>query len=203
MPTRDPRVDAYIAKSAEFARPILTHLRAVVHEACPDVEETMKWSSPTFMYHGMLGGMAAFKQHATFGFWKHELVAEAVGSTTVSDRAGEAMGSFGRITAVGDLPARRTLVRLVKAAMRLNQAGVKRTPKAKAPRKPIPVPDDLARALGKNAKAHATWDAFPPSHRREYLEWITEAKTAPTREKRLATTLEWLVEGKDRNWKYR
>ena len=201
MPPPDPRFDAYIAKSAEFARPILEHLRGVVREACPEVEETMKWGAPHFDYRGPLAGMAAFKAHCAFGFWKGALVAEAVGAR--ADRAGEAMGDFGRIASLRDLPPRRELVRWIKAAMALNEAGVKRTPKAKAPRAPIPVPDDLAAALKRNAKARATWEDFSPSHRREYLEWITEAKTAPTRARRLATTLEWLAEGKERNWKYR
>jgi hypothetical protein len=206
LPKTDPRIDAYIARSAEFARPILTHLREVVHEACPDVEETMKWSMPHFMYHGMLAGMSAFKQHAAFGFWKGALVAEAMGAGKGTGKSGEAMGDFGRITSLKDLPARATLVRWVKTAMRLNEEGVKRTPKRpKAPRKPLPTPLDLTAVLGKraNAKARAAWAGFSPSHRREYIEWITEAKTDATRAKRLATTLEWLAEGKDRNWKYR
>jgi uncharacterized protein YdeI (YjbR/CyaY-like superfamily) len=202
MPSTDPRVDAYIAKQADFARPILRHLRAVVHQACPDVEETIKWGMPHFMHRGMLAGMSAFQAHAAFGFWKSRLVAEAMG-VKGTGKSEEAMWDFGRITSLRDLPPKREMVRWVRAAMRLNEEGVKRTPKARTARKPLPVPDDLARALRKDAKARATWDGFPPSHRREYLEWITEAKTAPTRERRLATTLEWLAEGKDRNWKYR
>ena len=202
MPSPDPRVDAYIAEQADFARPILTHIRAVVHAVCPEVEETLKWGMPHFRYRGMLGGMAAFKQHATFGFWKGALVAEAMG-VKGSGKSDEAMGDFGRITSVRDLPPKRELVRWVKAAMKLNEEGVKRTPRARTARKPLPVPDDLARELRKSAKARATWEGFPPSHRREYIEWITEAKRPETRAKRLATTLEWLAEGKDRNWKYR
>jgi uncharacterized protein YdeI (YjbR/CyaY-like superfamily) len=202
MPSTDPRVDGYIAKQADFARPILRHLRAVVHQACPDVEETIKWGMPHFMHHGMLAGMSAFKAHAAFGFWKGRLVAEAMGVKDTG-KSEEAMWDFGRVTSLRDLPPKREMVRWVRAAMRLNEEGVKRTPKARTARKPLPVPDDLAKALRKDAKARATWDGFPPSHRREYLEWITEAKTAPTRERRLATTLEWLAEGKDRNWKYR
>ena len=201
MPLPDPRIDAYVAKSADFARPILTHLRAVVHEACPEVEETLKWGTPHFMYRGMLGGMAAFREHCAFGFWKGALVAKAMGVKGAKPGAG--MGDFGRITSVRDLPTKRELVRWVKAAMRLNEAGVKRTPKAKAPRAALPLPDDLAKALRQDAAARATWDGFPPSHRREYLEWLAEAKKPETRAKRLATTLEWLAEGKDRNWKYR
>ncbi len=203
MPTPDPRVDAYIAKSAEFARPILSHLRAAVHEACPEVEETIKWGMPHFTHHGILAGMAAFKAHCAFSFGKGALVAEAMGAKDVAGRAGEAMGDFGRITSLRDLPPKRELVRWVKTAVRLNEQGVKRPLKHRSPRKPIPVPEDLAKALRGNARARATWEKFSPSHRREYLEWITEAKTTPTRARRLATTLEWLAEGKERNWKYR
>jgi hypothetical protein len=201
MPTTDPRVDGYIAKQADFARPILTHLRSVVRQACPEVRETIKWGMPHFEYHGMLAGMAAFKAHCAFGFWKGTLVAKALGAKGV--KAGEGMGDFGRITSIKDLPSKRELAGWVKAAMRLNEEGVKRTPKARTVRKPLPVPDDLARALRKRAKARATWDAFPPSHRREYIEWLTEATAAATRARRLATTLEWLAEGRDMNRKYR
>lgn len=198
MPKTDPRVDAYIAKSAEFARPILTHIRAVVHAACPEVEETLKWGMPSFLYHGILCGMAAFKQHCTFGFWKGELIVDAKGQ-----RADEAMGQFGRLTSVKDLPAKKVLAGYIHKAMELNESGVKvAKPKRAKVKKEIVTPPDLAAALKKNAKARATFDAFSPSHRREYIEWITEAKREETREKRLKTTIEWLTEGKPRNWKY-
>src|SRR5688572_19712282 len=146
MGTRDKRIDAYIAKSAEFARPILTYLRQTVHDACPHCEETLKWSMPTFMYHGMLCGFAAFKQHATFGFWKHELV--------LGERTGDAMGSFGRLTSVKDLPPKKQLVAVIKRAMKLNEEGVKvERMKAAGPKRPIAMPADLKAALGKHAKA--------------------------------------------------
>ncbi len=195
MGTRDARIDAYIARSADFAKPILTFLREMVHDACPDCEETVKWSSPTFMYHGMLCGFAAFKEHAMFGFWKHELL--------LGERTGEAMGSFGRITSVKDLPPKRELTALIKRAMKLNEDGVK-VPrmKAAAPNRAISVPADLKAALARNKKARTTFDGFSPSHRREYLEWITEAKSPDTRSRRLDTAIEWMSEGKPRNWKY-
>lgn len=195
MGTRDPRVDAYIARSAPFAQPILEHIRSVVHEACPDVEETMKWSMPHFMHHGMLAGMSAFKAHCAFGFWKGKLV--------VPEQEKEAMGQFGRIERIKDLPPRRKLVGYVRAAMRLNEEGVAapRATRAKA-KKPLPLPPDLARALGRSRKAKATFDSFPPSHRREYIEWITEAKREETRARRVAQAVEWIAEGKARNWKY-
>lgn len=198
MASRDERIDAYIAKAQPFAVPILGHLRAIVHAACPEVEETIKWSFPNFMYRGsILCSMAAFKAHCAFGFWRGRQLAG------VTDQHGAVMGDFGRIESMKDLPSKARLMALVKAAMRLNEAGVKRVPKKKAAaRKPLPVPKDLAAALGRDAKAKRTFDAFAPSHRREYIEWITEAKTDATRERRLATTLEWLAEGKSRNWKY-
>jgi uncharacterized protein YdeI (YjbR/CyaY-like superfamily) len=194
---RDPRIDAYIAKSAVFARPILSHLRDIIHRACPQVEETMKWNFPHFMYHGMLCGMAAFKQHCTFGFWKDDLILDPAQQ---GDR--NAMGQFGRVTSIKELPARKILAGFVKKAMQLNEDGVK-APRMTPARKPaLVVPDDLSLALKKNRKAAATFAGFSPSQRREYVEWITEARREETRKKRLATTIEWLGDGKQRNWKY-
>ena len=141
MGTRDPRVDAYIARSAPFARPILVHLRAVVHAACPQVVETLKWRHLAFEHKGLLCGMAAFKEHVTFGFWKHDLV---VGGDT---RADEAMGSFGRIASLSDLPPKAALARLVKKAVKLNDEGVKAVRAKTAPRKPIPMHPELKAAL--------------------------------------------------------
>lgn len=198
MGTRDPRVDAYIARSAEFARPILTHLRDIVHSACPDVEETLKWSAPHFMYRGMLAGMASFKAHCAFGFWKGSLITGGDGGTET-----RAMGQFGRITSIDDLPPKRVIAGYVKEAMRLNEEGVKTPMRRKGPPRPdLATPDELTAALKKNPRARATFDAFSPSHRREYVEWIAEAKTEETRKRRLASAIEWMSEGKSRNWKY-
>lgn len=197
MGQRDPRIDAYIGKSAEFAQPILGRLREIVHEACPDVEETLKWSSPSFVYAGgILCGMAAFKQHASFGFWKHALV--------MGSEPRDGMGSFGKMTSMRDVPSKKVLVPLIRKAMQLNEDGVK-TPgvrESSAPKPPPAMPADLAAALKKNAKARKHFDSFPPSQQREYTEWISEAKREETRSKRLAQALEWLAEGKRRNWKY-
>jgi uncharacterized protein YdeI (YjbR/CyaY-like superfamily) len=193
MGKRDPRVDAYIEKSAAFARPILTRLREVVHAACPEVRETMKWSMPHFDYEGPLCGMSAFKEHCAFGFWKGSLIVPG---------SKEAMGQFGRVTKLSDLPSQRLLLGYVKKAARLNVEGVKAPRTVKRPKKEIPMPADLAAALKKNAKARGTYEGFSPGHRREYLEWITEAKTEETRKKRLATAIEWMAEGKPRMWKY-
>jgi len=196
MGTKDPRVDAYIEKSQPFARPILRHLRKVVHAGCPGVEETMKWSFPHFDYKGIFCAMASFKAHCTFGFWKASLL-EGLGGT---DK--DAMGQFGRITSLDDLPPEKKLIALVKQAAKLNDAGIK-PPRPERTAKPsVAPPDDFVAALKKNKKAQTAWDAFSPSHRREYLEWILEAKQPATRDRRIATTLEWVSEGKGRNWKY-
>lgn len=197
MGKRDPRVTAYIKRAAPFARPILTHIRGVVHEACPEVEETIKWGMPMFTHHGILCFMAAFTGHAGLGFWKGGQVVKAR-----DDRRGSAMGQFGPLTAVGQLPSRTTLTQYVRLAMRLNEGG-RRPAKKAAKRRPAPrTPADLRAALARSARARAAWAKSSASHRREYLEWITEAKRPETRVRRVATTVEWVAEGKSRNWKY-
>jgi uncharacterized protein YdeI (YjbR/CyaY-like superfamily) len=197
MPTVDPRIDAYIEKSADFAKPVLTHLRELIHKACPEVTETLKWSMPSFDYKGILCGFAAFKQHCTFGFWKQSLM-----ETDAFPKNKTAMGSFGRITSVRDLPSDKVMISLIHQAMELNEKGVKVPKKPPTQTKDVVVPLDLTKALAKNKAARATFEKFSPSHKREYVMWIEEAKTEPTRNKRLATTVEWLSEGKSRNWKY-
>ncbi|MGZ8360190.1 MAG: YdeI/OmpD-associated family protein [Allosphingosinicella sp.] len=192
----DPRIDAYIDRQADFAKPILQHLRETVHAACPECEEAVKWSSPHFMYKGeMLAGMAAFKQHATFGFWRGSLVV-GEGNEQMSG-----MGQFGRLASIEDLPPRAELEALVRKAMRLTDEGVK-PPRDKHRKEPFTVPQDMRAALGANAAAAATFDGFPESAQREYVEWVTESKRDETRTKRLAQAIEWLAEGKRRNWKY-
>lgn len=196
---RDPRIDAYIDKSAEFAQPILRHLRAVVHAACPAAEETVKWSMPSFVYQGkILCGMAAFKAHCTFGFW-HQGMTKALGGA--GKKAQEAMGSLGRITSRAELPSDPALKGYIRTAAKLIEAGGPSRPKAKA-RPPLPVPPDMAAALKANSAAATAFEQFPPGQRREYIEWITEAKREETRQTRLATAIEWIAAGKRRNWKY-
>lgn len=194
MGTKDPRIDAYISKAAGFAKPILKHLRAIVHRGCPGVEETVKWSMPHFDYAGApLAGMAAFKSHCAFGFWKGSLLVKG---------SGAAMGQFGRITSRSDLPKDEVLLRYVKEAARLNEEGIKVERKPRREKKEIPMPADLSSALKKNAKARKTLEAFRPSHKREYLAWITGAKSEETRARRLETALGWMAEGKSLHWKY-
>lgn len=196
MGTKDARIDAYIAAAQPFARPILTFIRNAVHAGCPGIEETLKWRRPAFMYKGILCGMAAFKEHVTFGFWK------ASAMNGVGGKAADAAGQFGRITAVRDLPDRKTLVRLVKEAAALHDEGVKAPRMKGAPKKPLKEPDYFTAALKKNRKALAAYEAFSPSHKREYLEWILDAKAEATRQRRLDTAIEWIAQGKPRNWKY-
>lgn len=198
MGTKDPRVDAYIAKSANFAKPILIHLREVVHAACPEVEERIKWSFPHFDYKGeMMASMASFKEHCAFGFWKGSLI---LGDKSRND---EAMGQMGRITKVSDLPSKKVLTGYIKQATKLNDAGVKVVRMKGPARKPLPTPPDLARELRNNKTAKAAFDGFSPSARREYVEWLLEANTEETRARRLETAIEWMAEGKTRNWKYK
>jgi uncharacterized protein YdeI (YjbR/CyaY-like superfamily) len=196
MAKNDKRLDAYIAKSADFAKPILEYVRSVVHEACPDVEETLKWGHPFFEHRGsQLCSIAAFKEHCKFGFWKGRLVTGDAGED------GGPLG-FGRVTSVSELPSKRILAGYVKKAMELNDQGVKAPKRPSKPKKPLTVPDYFTAALKKNKKALAAFDNFPPSHQREYVEWITDAKTEETRQRRLTQALEWMAEGKPRNWKY-
>jgi hypothetical protein len=194
MGKKDPKVDAYIKNAKPFAQPILRHLRAVIHSVSPDIVETTKWSNPAYEYKGLLCGFSGFKEHATFGFWKHSQVVPG---------AEEARWGFGKLKSVDDLPPKAKLVGYIKKAMKLNDEGVKPEWMAKRKKhKPLPVPADLKVALSKDAKAKAGFDAFSPSAQREYIEWITEAKAEATREKRLLTAIEWMAEGKRRNWKY-
>jgi uncharacterized protein YdeI (YjbR/CyaY-like superfamily) len=199
MSRKDAGIDSYIANSPAFARPILKHLRKVVHAGCPDVQEKIKWSMPHFDYKGMFIGMAAFKQHCSFGFWRE--AALALGG---NGEDADGMGQFGRITALSDLPDEMTLISYVRKAVEIKDAGVKlpEEPKRKAPAKPVEVPDYLLNRLKRNAKARKTWDGFSPSHRKEYVEWLNGAKREETREKRLETTLEQLAAGRPLNWRY-
>ncbi|HEY0014072.1 MAG TPA: YdeI/OmpD-associated family protein [Allosphingosinicella sp.] len=195
--TRDPRIDAYIAGQADFARPILEHLRAAVHAACPEAEETIKWGMPHFLYRKrILAGMAAFKAHATFGFWGG---AEVVGEAGARR---EAMGQFGKLRSLGDLPPPEALGALIRKAMAAADTGEKRPRPASKPKPQLETPPDLAAALDVAPPARAAFDAFPPGGRRDYVEWIVEAKRPETRAKRIAQAVEWMSEGKRRNWKY-
>ena len=198
---RDSRIDQYIESAEPFARPILTHLRDLVHQACPDVTETIKWRMPFFDYKGALCSMASFKAHASFGLWKGQLIPEVVDH--FGDKASDAMGTFGRITSLADLPADAKIVGWIREATDLNVRGEKLPQRTKAGHKgEVDTPDDLLAALEGNESARLTYEGFPPSKRREYVEWLTDAKTDATRQRRLAQAIEWMAEGKSRMWKY-
>ncbi|MFC0351947.1 YdeI/OmpD-associated family protein [Undibacterium danionis] len=198
MGNQDPRIDAYIEKSAEFAQPILCHIRAMVHQHCPDVSETIKWSMPHFEYKGSIFcHFAAFKQHCALGFWLGALL-------QIDSKLEKAMGDFGRITSLGDMPNDKDFAKLLKQAIKLHDAGAKipARSKAGAEKKELEIPSEFLSALKKNKSAFATFDAFPYSQKKEYVMWYTEAKTEATRDKRLTQAIEWMAEGKRRNWKY-
>lgn len=193
-----PEVDAYIEKAAPFAQPILKKLRKLFHQACPEIKEVLKWGVPHFEYKGVLAGMAAFKQHASYGFWKIKLMQDPHGLFASEDTS---MGGT-KVASIKDLPSDQILLSYIREAIALNESGAKVERPKKGPAKELKLPDDLQAALRKNKSARTTFENFSPSHRNEYIEWITEAKQEATRQKRLATTLVWLSEGKARNWKY-
>jgi uncharacterized protein YdeI (YjbR/CyaY-like superfamily) len=205
MGTKDPRVDAYIAKSADFAKPILTHLRNLIHDKCPSVEETIKWNFPHFMYKSpgarntrVLCSMASFKQHCAFGFWY-----TGGGTMSGEPKAAEGMGQYGKITSIADLPKDKELLKQIKDAVKLHDSGIKPATRARSKgKKELEVPEYFSAALRKNKMALATFDQLNYSNKKDYVEWITEAKTEETRKKRLQTAVEWMSEGKTRNWKY-
>lgn len=201
MPAIDKRIDAYIEKKADFAKPILAHLRALVHKACPDAEETIKWGMPFFDYKGStMCAMSAFKQHCAFMFWKAKLMKDPQGILKVAER--HAMGNFDRITSLKDLPSDKILIAYIKEAAKLNEDNIKMPARKKVAVAAMEMPVDFATALKKNKKANTVFENFSPGKKKDYIEWITEAKTEATKLKRIETAVEWIAEGKSRNWKY-
>ena len=198
MGRKDERVDAYIGKAAKFAHPVLNHLRALYHEACPEVEETIKWGSPHFDHKGMLGGIAAFKHHVSLGFWKASLMQDEHGLLKDS---GTQMSAI-KITGMDELPADEVIVYYIRQGADLNERGVKLPVNRSREKQEIETPEDLQKALDDSAAARDTWEGFSYSNRRDYLEWITGAKQDATRENRLTQAIVWMAEGKPRNWKY-
>jgi uncharacterized protein YdeI (YjbR/CyaY-like superfamily) len=202
MEQYDPRVDAYIAKSAPFAQPILMHLRQLVHTAAPQIAETMKWGFPFFDYKGPVCQMAAFKEHMGFGFWKQKQLNDP--GKLIKEEDGTA-GSFGKIATLSDLPSDEILIDFIHQAIQLNEPENKKPTikKETAPKAPIEMPADFAGLLATNPAALEVYHNFSPSSKREYLEWIVDAKSAATRQKRMETAVEWISEGKTRHWKYK
>jgi len=205
MENTDPRIDAYIAKSADFAKPILTHLRQLVHQAYPGIQETMKWSMPFFDYKGTVCQMAAFKQHCGFGFWKAAQLPDPYKIINTGEES--SAGSIGRISSMDDLPPDDVLMLYIRNAVQLNEDGVKgamRATKAKpaVEKKEIEVPEEFISLLDSNPTIEANFNKFSPSKQNEYLTWFAEAKTEATRSKRIQQAAEWISEGKSRHWKY-
>jgi uncharacterized protein YdeI (YjbR/CyaY-like superfamily) len=199
MPARDKRIDAFIAKAQPFAKPILTHIRDLVHAVCPDVEESIKWGMPAFSYHGTLLIVGAFREHVAVNFWK----GKSIFGDDKPAQEREGMGSLGKIHSLDELPNDRLFKSYLKKAVEYNVEHEKSPLKVARKRKPdLAVPPYLSAALLKNKKAGAGFDGLTPGKRREYIEWLEEAKTEATRDKRLEQTLEWVAEGKSRNWKY-
>jgi uncharacterized protein YdeI (YjbR/CyaY-like superfamily) len=199
----DPRIDAYIEKAQPFAQPVLIKLREMIHKSCPEVVETIKWGMPSFEYMGPLCSFASFKQHCSFGFWKTSLIDDPEKFLQKhSAQGGEAMGNFGRITSVKDLPPARIMTDFIRQAMKLNADGIKIKKKKAVPEKVVPIPAEFQKALSKNSKAKFYFDKFSISQQKEYNMWIADAKTDATRDKRIADAIEWISEGKIRNWKY-
>lgn len=202
MGKTDSRIDAYIKKAEPFAQPILIHLRELVHKGCPEVEENIKWGMPSFEYKGPYFGMASFKKHCAFGFWKAKLLKDPKKYLGIrANEGGEAMGNFGRVEKLKDLPPDKVMLDFFKQAKKLNDEGIK-LPKKTVAKKELKTPPYFLEALKKNKQAKMVFEEFSPSHKREYVEWITEAKTEATRDKRMAQAIEWMAEGKPRNWKY-
>lgn len=198
-PHTDPRIDDYIENSAEFAKPILNHLRKLAYFAFPDFKETIKWGMPFFDYKGTVCSMASFKEHCVFGFWKASLLPDPY--SLLKENAGEAMGQFGKIGSLNDLPADQIIIEYIQNAVKLNEEG-KKVAKKPIERTELAIPDYLTEALSQHKIAADNFENFSYSHKKEYVQWLIEAKTEATRWKRLETALEWITQGKSRNWKY-
>lgn len=197
MKNTNPKVDEYIKNAAPFAQPILKHVRELMHKGCPDLTETIKWGMPHFEYHGVIASMAAFKEHAVFGFWKQDLIPGM--KQYIKEK--EAMGSWGRITSLEGIPPDNDIIEFVKVAAKLNEEGIKSPRKAPKP-VVVNMPDDFMNEIKKNKKALETYENFSPSNKRDYADWINTAKSEETRNERMKTAIEWMSEGKPRMWKY-
>lgn len=197
MKNTNPKVDDYIKNTQPFARPILAHIRELMHKGCSDLTETIKWGMPHFEYHGVIASMAAFKEHAVFGFWKQDLIPGM--KQYVKEK--EAMGSWGRVTSLEGIPPDKDIIEFVRVAATLNEQGVKSPKRAQKP-VTFDMPADFMKAIKANQQAFETYEAFSPSNKRDYAEWINDAKTDETRAGRMETAIEWMSEGKPRMWKY-
>jgi len=197
MPKKNPAVDAYINKSKPFAKPILKHLRKIIHKACPKVTEDIKWGAPFYLYQDrILCATMAFKAHCAIVFWKSALIRKEMGQKAVGD-----LKSLRRISLLEELPSERELLAYIKLAMHFNEPSTKLPPREKRS-DPLKIPRELTYALRANPKAFKNFNSFTPSKKKDYIFWITGAKTEETRERRLEISVDWISEGKSRNWKY-
>jgi uncharacterized protein YdeI (YjbR/CyaY-like superfamily) len=197
----NPELDDYLAKSAGFAKPIMQHLRELLHETCPEIVEEIKWGIPHFDYKGeMMCIFAAHKNHCSFTFWKESLMSDQKFKENPSLQASKRY--LGKIISLSDLPSDKQLVAYIKEAMALNENGVKLVPRKSEKPKNIAIPDYFAKELAAKPKVKKIFDSKSDSFRKDYLVWITDAKTETTRQKRIAESLEWIAEGKGRFWKY-
>lgn len=200
MKNTSPEVDAHIAKSADSAQPILKKIRQLFHQACPEIEETIKRSSPFFEFKGIVGNMAAVKKHVSYGFWKAGLMSDP---ERLFDSAGNSEMAVLKASSLDDLPSDRILQAYIKEALELNKKGGRiARPKPKPVKRELEIPDYFITAISRNKQALATFEGFSYTNRKEYVEWVIEAKREAKREKRLATAIEWMAAGKPRNWKY-
>lgn len=197
MKNTDPRVDEYIKNALPFARPILRHIRGLMHRGCPELTETIKWGMPHFEYHGVIASMAAFKEHAVFGFWKQDLIPGM--KQYIKEK--EAMGSWGRITSLKGIPPDKDVIAFVRVAAKLNEKGIKSPRKSPKP-VVVNMPPDFLKAIRANKKANEVYENFSPSNKRDYADWINDAKTDETRQSRMKTAIVWMRDGKPRMWKY-
>jgi uncharacterized protein YdeI (YjbR/CyaY-like superfamily) len=196
----DPRVDDYIAKSPAYAQPIMKHIRGLIHQAVPNIVEVIKWAHPHFEYKGPAFSIGAFKEHLGLNFWKSKLMDDPEGLFKYDGSA----GSMGKIKSLADLPEDDILMAYFMLAADLNEQGVKATtPKTAPEKKQLIIPDDLIAAFKNDTTAMQHFEQFNYSAKKEYVDWLAEAKTTETRQKRLKTIMEWVAEGKTRYWKYK
>ena len=198
MKRRSSEVDRYIRSSAVFARPVLRRLRTFFHRADPRISETIKWGVPHFEYQGILGSMAAFRKHVSVGFWKGGMIGDEAG---VFESAGNRKMTMLRMRDVADVPSADLMLVYIRRAVALNERGM-RIPARKRTAVRVAIPSFFSNALRANRKASDVFSRLSRSHQREYVDWLTEAKREETRQRRMATAIKWLSEGKPRNWKY-
>lgn len=202
MGAKDKKVDDYIAKRPDFAKPILNHLRELFHKAHPAFEEKIKWGVPSFDHKGIVANMAAFKEHCALVFWKASLMKDPHKIFAKEGKSG--MGHLGKIKSLKDLPSDKILIQYIKEAVNLNENGIK-LPSKKENKKDLEIPSYFKSALKSLPDGKKAWEIFENfsySNKKEYIDWLNDAKTESTRKKRLETAVKWISEGKIRNWKY-